>query len=44
MSVTQSKQKFPDRDRNPRMPVPPPPKSCACRFHVYDDIGKYPPK
>jgi hypothetical protein len=43
MSVTQSKEKFPDRDPDTRMPVPPP-KSCDCRFHVHDDIGKYPPK
>lgn len=45
MSVPLAKEKFPDWDRNPRLPAPPPPaKSCDCQFHVYDDIGTYPPK
>lgn len=36
---------FPEWDRNPRMPVPPPPsKSCDCQFHIYEDPAKYPPR
>ena len=43
MNGPQAKEKFPDWDRNTRMPVPaPPPKSCDCQFHVYDK--NYPPK
>ena len=38
-------QKFPDWDRNTRMPVPAPPAgSCDCQFHIFDDVTKYPPK
>jgi 2-pyrone-4,6-dicarboxylate lactonase len=37
------KEKFPDWDRNPRAPVPlPPPKSCDCQLHIYEDQTKYP--
>jgi predicted TIM-barrel fold metal-dependent hydrolase len=40
-----SAEQFPNWDRNTRMPVPPPPpKSCDCQFHIFDDPGKYPPK
>ena len=32
-------------DRNPRMPVPPPPRrSCDCQFHIYEDPAKFPPR
>jgi predicted TIM-barrel fold metal-dependent hydrolase len=32
-------------DREPRMPVPaPPPGSCDCQFHLYDDAAKFPPR
>lgn len=34
---------FKDWDRNPRMPVPPPPAgSCDCQFHIYGDGRRYP--
>ncbi len=37
------KEKFPDWDRNPRPPVPlPPPKSCDCQVHIYEDQARYP--
>ena len=37
------KEKFPDWDRNPRPPVPlPPPKSCDCQLHIYEDQARYP--
>jgi len=37
------KEKFPDWDRNPRPPVPLPPKlSCDCQVHVYEDQKRYP--
>lgn len=37
------KERFPDWDRNPRAPVPmPPPKSCDCQLHIYEDQKKYP--
>ena len=37
--------KFNDWDRNPRLPVPaPPPGSCDCQFHIYDDPKKFPPR
>jgi 2-pyrone-4,6-dicarboxylate lactonase len=43
MSV--AKEKFPDWVRDTRLPDPPPPPlSCDCQFHVYDDVEKYPPK
>jgi 2-pyrone-4,6-dicarboxylate lactonase len=30
-------------DKNPRMPVPAPPRgSCDCQFHLYDDPAKFP--
>lgn len=39
------KERFPDWDRNTRLPSPPPPPlSCDCQFHVYDDHKRYPPK
>ena len=32
-------------DRNPRMPAPPPPPgSCDCQFHIYDDPARFPPR
>jgi predicted TIM-barrel fold metal-dependent hydrolase len=40
-----SAEQFPAWDRNTRMPVPtPPPQSCDCQFHIFDDVRKYPPK
>lgn len=43
--MAEAKEKFPDWDRNPRMPVPaPPPLSCDCQVHCYEDTAKYPPK
>jgi 2-pyrone-4,6-dicarboxylate lactonase len=40
-----TKEKFPDWDRNPRPPVPLPPRnSCDCQVHVYGDPKIYPPK
>jgi 2-pyrone-4,6-dicarboxylate lactonase len=39
------KEKFPDWVRETRPPVPlPPPGSCDCQIHVYEDPAKYPPK
>jgi 2-pyrone-4,6-dicarboxylate lactonase len=38
-----TKERFPDWDRNPRAPVPlPPPGSCDCQIHIYEDQRKYP--
>ena len=38
-----TKERFPDWDRNPRPPAPlPPPESCDCQIHVYEDERKYP--
>jgi 2-pyrone-4,6-dicarboxylate lactonase len=40
-----AKQKYPDWVRDTRAPVPlPPPRSCDCQIHVYDDPAKYPPR
>jgi predicted TIM-barrel fold metal-dependent hydrolase len=40
-----SAEQFPAWDRNTRMPVPaPPPQSCDCQFHIFDDVRKYRPK
>lgn len=40
-----SADQFPPWDHNTRMPVPaPPPQSCDCQFHIFDDVEKYPPK
>jgi hypothetical protein len=40
-----SAEQFPAWDRNTRTPVPtPPPQSCDCQFHIFDDVKKYPPK
>ena len=38
-------QKINEWDRQPRIPVPPPPRgSCDCQFHIYDDPAKFPPR
>jgi predicted TIM-barrel fold metal-dependent hydrolase len=40
---TSTKERFPDWDRNPRPPVPlPPPGSCDCQIHIYEDQRRYP--
>jgi predicted TIM-barrel fold metal-dependent hydrolase len=32
-------------DKHPRMPVPaPPPGSCDCQFHIYEDPAQFPPR
>lgn len=34
-----------ERDKQPRMPVPSPPRgSCDCQFHIYESPGKFPPR
>jgi predicted TIM-barrel fold metal-dependent hydrolase len=40
------KDEWPDWDRDPRMPAPPPQAgSCDCQFHIFhNDAVKYPPK
>jgi 2-pyrone-4,6-dicarboxylate lactonase len=36
---------FLDWDRNTRLPSPPPPPlSCDCQFHIFEDPKRYPPK
>lgn len=43
--MADAKEKFPDWDRNTRPPNPlPPPLSCDCQIHYYEDTAKYPPK
>jgi len=43
--VAQAQQVIPQWVRETRAPVPlPPAKSCDCQFHIYGDVGKYPPK
>ena len=38
-------EKFYEWDRQPRMPVPqPPPRSCDCQFHIYEEPSKFPPR
>jgi 2-pyrone-4,6-dicarboxylate lactonase len=38
-----TKERFPDWDRDPRPPVPlPPPGSCDCQIHIYEDQRRYP--
>jgi 2-pyrone-4,6-dicarboxylate lactonase len=37
--------RFLEWDRDPRTPSPPPPPlSCDSQFHIFEDVGKYPPK
>ncbi len=44
MTADAPKERFPDWDRNPRPPVPMPPRgSCDCQVHIYGG-DKYPPK
>ena len=39
------KTRFLEWDRNTRLPSPPPPPlSCDCQFHIYEDASKYPTK
>jgi predicted TIM-barrel fold metal-dependent hydrolase len=43
--MAEAKERFPDWDRNTRAPNPlPPPLSCDCQIHFYEDTAKYPPK
>jgi predicted TIM-barrel fold metal-dependent hydrolase len=43
--MSEAKERFPDWARDTRMPVPPPPPlSCDCQFHVYENPRIYPPK
>jgi 2-pyrone-4,6-dicarboxylate lactonase len=36
---------FLEWDRNTRLPSPPPPPlSCDCQFHIFEDPKRYPPK
>ena len=38
-------EKIYEWDRQPRMPVPPPPPgSCDCQFHIYEEPAKFPPR
>jgi 2-pyrone-4,6-dicarboxylate lactonase len=40
-----AEKKYYEWDKNPRMPVPPPPqKSCDCQFHIYDAPARFPPR
>jgi 2-pyrone-4,6-dicarboxylate lactonase len=44
MSKSQ-REKFPEWIREVRAPAPlPPPRSCDCQFHIYEDPAKFPPK
>ena len=43
--MAEEKEKFLDWARDTRRPDPaPPPLSCDCQFHVYEDPARYPPK
>jgi 2-pyrone-4,6-dicarboxylate lactonase len=43
VSIETTKERFPEWDRNPRPPIPlPPPGSCDCQIHIYEDQNKYP--
>ena len=38
-------EKIYEWDRHPRMPAPqPPPGSCDCQFHIYEEPSKFPPR
>jgi 2-pyrone-4,6-dicarboxylate lactonase len=38
-------EKIYEWDKHPRMPVPPPPPgSCDCQFHIYDNPARFPPR
>jgi 2-pyrone-4,6-dicarboxylate lactonase len=38
-------EKIYEWDKQPRMPIPTPPRgSCDCQFHLYDDPAKFPPR
>ena len=38
-------EKIYEWDKQPRMPVPPPPRgSCDCQFHLYEDPAMFPPR
>jgi 2-pyrone-4,6-dicarboxylate lactonase len=43
-TIVTETETFPQWDRNPRMPGPPPPQgACDSQFHIYGDTNKYPP-
>ena len=43
--MTAAGEKIYEWDKQPRMPVPPPPPgSCDCQFHIYDDPARFPPR
>ena len=43
--MTAAGEKIYEWDKQPRMPVPPPPQgSCDCQFHIYDDPVRFPPR
>src|SRR3954451_23688990 len=43
LSTEAPKERFPDWASTPRPPVPlPPPGSCDCQIHIYEDQRKYP--
>jgi 2-pyrone-4,6-dicarboxylate lactonase len=43
--MTTAGEKIYEWDRHPRMPVPPPPPgSCDCQFHIYEEASKFPPR
>src|SRR4029450_2699428 len=45
MTMVTAAEKIYEWDREPRMPVPPPPRgSCDCQFHIYDDAARFPPR
>src|SRR4030095_8133046 len=38
-------EKIYEWDKNPRLPVPAPPRgSCDCQFHIYDDPARFSPR
>ena len=45
MTMATATEKIYEWDKQPWMPVPPPPQgSCDCQFHIYDDPAKFPPR
>jgi 2-pyrone-4,6-dicarboxylate lactonase len=45
MIMATAGEKYYEWNKNPRIPVPtPPPGSCDCQFHLYDDPARFPPR